>query len=220
VEYIYSTSQPSGGLIVVRFVVGTDPDQAAVRVHTKIASAMPTRCPTALMPPVVKPRTIDDVPVVAYTLWGATPPRAELRRVADELKAELTRHPRVAQVWVIGGQRRVVRVDFDRERLASYNVSLLQAYQALKQPQLAAAGGLDRGRQHRDPGRRGHVPRERRGRPQRGDRGRRRDARLPRGRGDRRSTAPRSRAPTSGSAAGPRPPEKGLARRPAWTCRR
>ena len=40
VEYIYSISQPSGGLIVVRFLVGTDPDEAAVRVHTKIASAV------------------------------------------------------------------------------------------------------------------------------------------------------------------------------------
>ena len=50
VEYIYSTSQPSGGLIVVRFLVGTDPDQAALRVHTKIASAadqMPDGRPAA-----------------------------------------------------------------------------------------------------------------------------------------------------------------------------
>jgi len=130
VEYIYSTSMPSGGLIVVRFLVGTDPDQAALRVHTKIASAM-DRLPEGLMPPVVKPKTIDDVPVVAYTLWGETATPAELRRVADELRVELSRHPRVSEVFVIGGQRRVVRVDFDRERLASYNVSLLQAAQAL-----------------------------------------------------------------------------------------
>ena len=81
---------------------------------------------------MVKPRTLDDVPVVAYTLWGEDATSTELRRVADELKTEITRHPRVAQVWVIGGQRRVVRVDFDRERLASFNVSLLQAYQALQ----------------------------------------------------------------------------------------
>jgi len=131
VEYVYSTSQPSGGLIIVRFVVGTDPDQAAVRVHTKLASAA-DRMPEGVLPPVVKPRTIDDVPVVAYTLWGENATPRELRRVADELKVELTRHPRVAQVWVIGGQRRVVRVDFDRERLAAYNVSLLQAYQGLR----------------------------------------------------------------------------------------
>jgi multidrug efflux pump subunit AcrB len=131
VEYIYSISNPSGGLIVVRFLVGTDPDQAAVRVHTKIQSAI-SEMPPGVMPPVVKPRTIDDVPVVAYTLWSPQATPSELRRVADEIKVELTRHPRVAQVSVIGGQRRVLRVDFDREALASRNISILQAYAALE----------------------------------------------------------------------------------------
>ena len=131
VDYIYSTSQPSGGLIIVRFLVGSDPDVAVTRIHAKIQSAM-DQMPDGMMPPVVKPRSIDDVPVAAYTLWseGASP--AELRQVGDELKVELTRHPRVAQVWVIGGQRRVVRVHFDRDSLASFNVSILQAYQALR----------------------------------------------------------------------------------------
>ncbi len=131
VDYIYSTSQPSGGMIIVRFLVGTDPDQAAVRVHTKIQSAL-DEMPDGMMPPVVKPRTIDDVPAAAYTLWSETASPMEIRRVADELKVELTRHPRVAQVWVLGGQRRVVRVDFDRDRLGTFNVSILQAYQALR----------------------------------------------------------------------------------------
>ena len=131
VEYIYSISNPSGGLIVVRFLVGTDPDQAAVRVHAKIQSIL-DELPAGVMTPVVKPRTIDDVPVVAYTLWAEGASGTGLRAVADELKTELTKHPRVAQVTVIGGQRRVVRVDFDRQRLASYNVSILQAFAALQ----------------------------------------------------------------------------------------
>ncbi len=131
VEYVYSTSQPSGGLIIARFLVGTDPDQAAVRVHTKIQSAM-DKIPDGVMPPIVKPYTIDDVPAVAYTLWSEDASPVELRQVANELKVELTRHPRVAQVSIIGGQRRVVRVDFDQQRLASFNVSILQAYQALE----------------------------------------------------------------------------------------
>ncbi|MCU0305896.1 MAG: efflux RND transporter permease subunit [Thermoanaerobaculales bacterium] len=130
VEYIYSISRPSGGFIVVRFLVGTDPDQAAVRVHSKIASVT-DELPVGVVAPVVKPRTIDDVPVVAYTLWGEHAEPNQLKRIADELKVELTKHPRVAQVSVIGGQRRVVRVDLDRERLASYNVSILQIHQAL-----------------------------------------------------------------------------------------
>jgi len=131
VKYLYSTSQPSGALLIVRFKVGTPPDEAAVRVHTKIQSAL-DHMPDGMMPPVVKPRTIDDVPAAAYTLWGETASPVELRRVAEELKVELTRHPRVAQVWVLGGLRQVVRVDFDRNRLGSFNVSILQAYQALR----------------------------------------------------------------------------------------
>ncbi len=131
VDYIYSTSQPSGGMIIVRFLVGTDPDQAVVRVHAKIASAM-DEMPDGMMPPAVKPRSIDDVPAAAYTLWSEEAAPAELRRIADEIRVELTRHPRVAQVTVLGGQRRVVRVDFDRDRLASFNVSILQAYQAIR----------------------------------------------------------------------------------------
>ncbi len=131
VEYIYSTSSPSGGLIIVRFLVGTDPDQAALRVHTKIQSAADSM-PEGALQPVVKPRTIDDVPSAAYTLWSEDASPMQLRAVAEELKVEFTRHPRVAQVWAIGGQQRVVRVDFDRESLASFNVSILQAYQALQ----------------------------------------------------------------------------------------
>ncbi len=130
VEYLYSTSQPSGGMIIVRFLVGSDPDQAVVRVHAKLAELTPSLPPGAL-PPVVAPRGIDDVPVVAYTLWSTAASPLQLRQVAEELKAELVRHPRVAQVSVLGGERRAVRVTFDRERLSSHHVSLLQAYQAL-----------------------------------------------------------------------------------------
>ena len=130
VEYVYSTTQPSGGIIIVRFLVGTDPDQAVVRVHAKLAELGPSLPPGAL-PPVVAPKGIDDVPVLAYTLWSTDATPMQLRRVAEELKVQLTRHPRVAQVTVIGGGHRAVRVDFDREKLSSHHASLLQVYQAL-----------------------------------------------------------------------------------------
>ncbi|MDH3744872.1 MAG: efflux RND transporter permease subunit, partial [Acidobacteriota bacterium] len=130
VEYLYSTSQPSGGMIIARFVVGSDPDEAVVRVQAKVAEAA-AQLPQGATPPVIAPRSIDDVPIVAYTLWSREATSLELRQVAQELETELTRHPEVAQVWVIGGQRRAVQVRFDRERLASHNVSLLQVYGAL-----------------------------------------------------------------------------------------
>jgi multidrug efflux pump subunit AcrB len=130
VEYVYSTSQPSGGIVIVRFLVGTDPDQAVVRVHAKLAELQPS-LPTGALPPVVAPRGIDDVPVAAYTLFSKDATPMQLRQIADEVRTELARHPRVAQVTVLGGQRRVVNVTFDRDRLAAYGVSLVQAHQAL-----------------------------------------------------------------------------------------
>ncbi|MHB8798028.1 MAG: efflux RND transporter permease subunit [Thermoanaerobaculia bacterium] len=130
VEYVYSTTQASGGMIIVRFMVGTDPDQAAVRVHTKLAEKS-AELPAGAMPPLVVSRGIDDVPVLAYTLWSADASPMHLKQVAEELKVELTKHPRVAQVTVLGGEKRALRVTFDRDRLAAHQVSLLQAYMAL-----------------------------------------------------------------------------------------
>jgi len=130
VEHVYSTSQPSGGMIIVRYLVGTDPDRAALAVHTKIAEKS-ADLPAGAPPPLVVPRGIDDVPAVAYTLWSRDASPMQLRQVAQELRAELVRHPRVAQVQVLGGVRRAINVRFDRERLAAHHVSVLQVYQAL-----------------------------------------------------------------------------------------
>lgn len=130
VEHVYSTSQPSGGMLIVRYEVGTDPDRAALAVHTKLAEQA-ARMPEGATPPLVVPRGIDDVPVVGYTLWSTSATPMELRQVAQELRAELVRHPQVAQVTVLGGVRRALTVRFDRERLAAHQVSVLQVYQAL-----------------------------------------------------------------------------------------
>ncbi len=130
VEYIYSTSQPSGGIVIVRFVVGSDPDQAVLRVHAKLAEIAP-ELPAAALPPVVAPRSIDDVPVVAYTLWSRDLASDRLAQVAEELKSHLDRNSQVSRVTVLGGARHVVSVRFDEDRLASHHVSLLQAYQTV-----------------------------------------------------------------------------------------
>jgi len=145
VEYVYSTSQPSGGLVIARFAVGTDPDRAALRVHAKLAERTPL-LPAGAPPPIVAPRGIDDVPVAAWSFWSTTESPLTVRRVAQEVAAELARHPRVAQTTLLGGARRAVQVRFDRERLAAHHLSILQVYQALsgldwKLPAGSFAGG-------------------------------------------------------------------------------
>ena len=130
VDDVYSTSRPSGALIIVRYDVGTDPDEAVLRVHAKLAERSALLPPGAPAPRVAA-RSIDDVPVVAYTLWSESAELATVRRVADELASELGRHPRVAQVTRLGGGRRVVEVQFDPQRLSSHTTSIAEVVQSL-----------------------------------------------------------------------------------------
>ncbi len=79
VEYVYSTSSPGMSMVIVRFYVGQDEEQAIVRLNQKLFANM-DMIPPGVSPPMVKPRSIDDVPVMALTLWGARYSDVELRQ--------------------------------------------------------------------------------------------------------------------------------------------
>ena len=118
VEYVYSTSSPGRGFAVIRFRVGEDPDRALVRVRGKL-DALADRWPKDLAPPLVKPRSIDDVPIWALTFWSRTQDAATLRQVAAEVENEIKTIPEVSDTALIGGLRREFRVELDPARLAA-----------------------------------------------------------------------------------------------------
>jgi hypothetical protein len=101
VEYVYSTSSPDSGLVIIRFRVGEDPDRALVRVRAKL-DALADQWPQDLPPPLVKPRSIDDVPVWALTVWSPTRDSATLRQIAAEVENEVKAIPEVSDTAVIG----------------------------------------------------------------------------------------------------------------------
>ena len=70
VEYLYSTSSPGQSMVIVRFLVGEDEERALVRLNQKLQANF-DRIPPGASSPIVKPRSIDDVPIAAVTLWGA-----------------------------------------------------------------------------------------------------------------------------------------------------
>jgi multidrug efflux pump subunit AcrB len=122
VEYIYSTSSPGGSMAVVRFFVGEDEEKAIVRVNQKMAANF-DRIPQGASPPLIKPRSIDDVPILALTLWSKRYSDYELRRLAAQLHDTIKQVDQISDVVIIGGQRRQVRVDLDEARLAGYHLS-------------------------------------------------------------------------------------------------
>src|ERR1022692_3453246 len=130
VEYIYSTSSPGMSTAIVRFLVGQDEEKSIVRLNQKLNANLDLIPPGASLP-LVKPRSIDDVPILALTFWSKRYGDFELRRIAAQVDDTIKQTPDVSAVALIGGQRREIRITLDATRLGAYNLSPLQVAGAL-----------------------------------------------------------------------------------------
>jgi multidrug efflux pump subunit AcrB len=130
VEYIYSTSSPGQSLAIVRFYVGQDEEKSIVRLNQKLYANFDLIPPGASQP-LVKPRSIDDVPILALTLSSKRYGDFDLRRIAAQADDAVKQVTDVSAVTLIGGQRRQVRVTLDQAKLAAYNLAPLQVAAAL-----------------------------------------------------------------------------------------
>jgi len=127
IEHTYSVARPGLAVLTVQFKVGVPRTEALVRLYD-VLNAHQDWLPRELgtLPPIVKPKGIDDVPVLALTLWSReASSAAELERVAHTLEAELKRVPGTREVLTIGGPGRAVHVWLDPARLRARDVDVL-----------------------------------------------------------------------------------------------
>ncbi len=122
VEYIYSISHPGLSMVIVRFYVGTKEEDAVVQTYNKLYSNF-DRIPQGVSQPLIKVRSIDDVPILALTLWGKNYDAYQLRRIAAELEHSLKQLDDVSETTIIGGQTRKLRVILDTQRLSAYGLT-------------------------------------------------------------------------------------------------
>ena len=150
VEYVYSTSSPGQSMVVVRFKVDEPQEPALVRLNQKLA-ANADRIPPGVIGPIVKPRSIDDVPILAVTVWSARYADDQLRSLAVQLREAIAEVNDVSEVTIIGGRPRQVRVDIDPARLSAYDLDPLSVQQAIARTNVRGtasgpvAGGLETG---------------------------------------------------------------------------
>ncbi len=122
VEYVYSISQPGMSMLIVRFYVGSKEEDAIVQTYNKLYSNF-DRIPPGVSQPIIKSRSINDVPIMALTLWGKNYDSYHLRRIAGEPENSLKQLDDVSETAIIGGQPRQVRVVLDTQRLAAYGLT-------------------------------------------------------------------------------------------------
>lgn len=140
VEYIYSTSRPGSALVIVRFYVGQKTEDAIVQLYNKLYANF-DKIPAGVSQPLIKSRSIDDVPILTLTLWGEQSNATELRQIAAQLDEQIKQIPDVSETTMIGGQKRQLRVELDPVRLNAFGLTPLEIAQAFQAQNSELASG-------------------------------------------------------------------------------
>ena len=131
VEYVYSTSSKEGGMVIVQFFVGEDIEKSFVKLYNEMSKHMDQMPPGVTMP-LIKPRAIDDVPMLGLTLWSETYDDYQLKQIAGELTQEIEKVDKVSATHVIGGRNRQVRVVLDKDKMAASGLDFLGVAEMIK----------------------------------------------------------------------------------------
>ncbi len=142
VKHVYSMSRPGMAVITVEFEVGVPRQSAIVRLYNQVYQNQDF-VPAGLGAgqPMIRPMGIDDVPVMALTLWSDDAGATELAEVAHSLETDLKRIPGTRDVYTIGAPDRAVVVELDASRLAAYGLAVDDLASALKAANVVAEAG-------------------------------------------------------------------------------
>ncbi|WP_457642877.1 efflux RND transporter permease subunit [Persephonella sp.] len=140
VEYVYSYAGDGFGITTVRFYVGSDPEDALVRLYSKLNSNM-YRMPPGTMQPIIKPKSIDDVPILSLTFYSNKYSSYEIRRFVEQVEDELKQLTNVSETTIIGSKPKTIYVHFDPVKLNAYNLMLPQVVQAIQQANFTLPSG-------------------------------------------------------------------------------
>ena len=146
VKHIYSMSRAGMAVVTVEFDVGVPRQQALVDLYNKLYSNADWVPPgLGVGQPLVKPYGIDDVPMMAVTLWTDQPETTpgQLAKIAHTLEIDLKRVPGTRDVYTLGAPDRAVMVEIDAARLASYQLSVGDLARSLKAANVAADIGSE-----------------------------------------------------------------------------
>ena len=144
IDHIYSVSRPGMSVLTVQYKVGESRTDAIVRLYNQVFSNqdwLPANLGVGQA--IIKPKGIDDVPIVTLTLWTEDPKRGafELAQVAHAIEAELKRVPGTRDIYTIGGPDHVVHVLLDPQRMAGFGLSVNELRTALRSANTSVDAG-------------------------------------------------------------------------------
>ncbi len=130
VEYVYSTAMDGRAMTTVRFLVGQDTEKSLVKVYDKLYAHFDW-IPPGCSKPLLKPHSIDDVPIICLTMFGENYDNVQLRQIVSRLDEEIRSIPGISSTFIKGGLRRQVRVELRPEALAATGIDAADIVNAL-----------------------------------------------------------------------------------------
>lgn len=130
VEYVYSTAMDGSAMTVVRFYVGEDTEKSLVKVYDKLYSHFDW-IPPGCSKPLLKPHSIDDVPIVCLTLFGDTYNSMQLRQIAERLDDEIRSITGISSSFITGGLKRQARVELRADAMAAVGLDAVDVVNAI-----------------------------------------------------------------------------------------
>lgn len=130
VEYVYSTAMHDLGMVTVRFKVGEDEEKSITKLKTKIDYNL-DRMPQGVLPPLIKKMSVDDVPQFSVTFYSKELDGATLRDIVVEVEQRVKEISDVSETKIIGGYKRIVKIEPSIVSMKSYNVDFFSIYRAL-----------------------------------------------------------------------------------------
>ncbi len=140
VKHVYAASWRGEAIVTVEFHVGQDMEDSLVKLYDKIESNM-DKIPPGVSKPLVKPKSVDDVPIVTLTLWSAAVDDATLKLVAEEVLQRLHEVPNTSKGFIVSGREEQVRIEPSPDKLKGYGVSLSQLAQTIRTANTERAAG-------------------------------------------------------------------------------
>src|SRR5690606_19792537 len=144
VEYVYSTSSKEGAGVIVQIYVGVVIERSFVKLYNEMNKHMDQMPPGVTMP-LVKPRAIDDVPMLGITVWSENYDDFQLEQIADGLNQEIEKVNQVSATQTIGGRNRQLRVVLAKDKLAASGLDFLGVAEMIKaNNQQLGSGSFDK----------------------------------------------------------------------------
>ena len=131
VEHVHSMAMNGRAMIIVQFYVGQDTERSYVKLYDELMKNK-NIFPKGVYEPMVKTRSIDDVPMLGLTLWSEKYDDYQIRQISEEVTSEIKKIKDVSLTSVIGGRARQLKVILDKDKMAESNVDALGVMQMIQ----------------------------------------------------------------------------------------